>query len=311
MQAFTISQLEAAGGVSRDTVYYYIREGLLPPAQKASATRSIYDESHLELLREIARLKGGGLSLAQIRERLSARVERAVEAAPDLVARQSEDSRSAILQVAARRFAKRGYDRTKITDICKEAGVTAQVLYGHFPSKRHLFLACYRVYYEWMYEQAQPGIDETDDPNARLAWRAWASYGIRSFSPDLQAMARVEAAHPESDLRRPLRELLAEILAPSVQELGAERQPGANPGLFDDELVVYAFEAALGNMQMRASWDDRYSREDVIRTFLAMWMALRAAYSGRLDLTGEWSAVEGLVERLAASEPRTPDAVSP
>jgi AcrR family transcriptional regulator len=191
-----------------------------------------------------------------------------------------------------------------------EAGVTTQVLYGHFPSKRHLFLACYRIYFEWMYELAQPGIDETDDPNARLAWRAWASYGVRFFSPDLQAMARVEAAHPESELRAPLRDLFAEILGSSAEELAAERRAGANPGLFDDELVVYAFEAALGNMQMRASWDDRYSRKDVIRTFLAMWMAIRAVYSGRLDLTGEWSAVEDLVEQLAASEPRVPAAPS-
>ena len=307
IQAFTISQLEKATGVGRDTIYYYIREGLLPAGQKASATRAIYDKSHADLLREIARLKDGGLSLSEIRGRLGARVEKAADSGVDLVARQSEDSRNAILQVAARRFAKQGYERTRIADVCKEAGVTAQVLYGHFPSKRHLFIACYQVYFEWMSEQAQPAIDETNDLNARLAWRAWASYGIQSFSPDLQALSRVEAVHPESELRGVLRDLFTAILDPTVQELAAERGSEAAPGLLDAELVSYAFEGALGNMQMRASWDDTYDKEDVIRNLLVMFMAVRAAYSGRVQLTQEWEAVAGLVDRLSTSGPRTPE----
>jgi AcrR family transcriptional regulator len=185
--------------------------------------------------------------------------------------------------------------------------VTAQVLYANFPSKRHLFIACYQVYFEWMYVQAQPAIDETTDLNARLAWRSWASYGIQAFSPDLQALARVEAVHPKSELRGLLRELFGAILGSSVQELEAERRAGVNPGLFDDELVSYALEGALGNMQMRASWDGKYGKRDVMRTFLAMYMAVRAAYAGRVDLTQEWAAVADLVECLATSAPRAPD----
>jgi AcrR family transcriptional regulator len=307
MQTFTISQLEKATGMGRDTIYYYIREGLLPAGQKASATRSIYTESHADFLREIGRLKAGGLSLSEIRGRLGARFEKAAGSGVDLVARQNEDSRNAILQVAARRFAKQGYERTRIADVCKAAGVTAQVLYRHFPSKRHLFIACYQVYFEWMSAQAQPAIDQTDDLNARLAWRAWASYGIQSFSPDLLGLARVEAVHPESELRGPIRELFSAIFDPTVRELAAERRVEADPGLLDEELVSYAFEGALGSMQMRASWDDRYDKRDVIRNLLVMFMAARAAYSGRLRLTQEWEAVAGLVDRLAASGPHTPE----
>lgn len=305
-EALTISQLEALSGVRRDNIHYYIRRGLLPPGQKARATRAIYEARHVELLREIVRLKQEGLSLDEIRKRLQVYIQAAPLNGSDLVARQREETQKTILQVAARRFAERGYERTRITDICEDAGVTAQVLYQHFPSKHHLFIACYQVYFEWMRKQAQPAIDETNDLNARLAWRSWASYGIRAFSPDLQALARVETVHPESELRDLLRGIFAAILDPSVQELAGERT-SANPGLFDDELVAYAFEGALGNMQMRASWDEKYSKRDVMRTFLAMWMAVRAAYAGRVDLTGEWNAVAGLVERLAATSPRIPE----
>jgi AcrR family transcriptional regulator len=260
----------------------------------------------VELLREIVRLKEEGLSLKAIRTRLRNRIDAAAGKGVDLVARQSEATRTAILETAARRFAERGYEHTRISDLCQEVGVTVQVLYSHFPSKRHLFISCYRVYFQWMYAQVEPAIERTDDLNARLAWRSWASFGIQALSPDLQALARVEAVHAQSDLRPLVRELYAEILRSTVEELGAEHPPDANPGLLDEELVSYALIGALENMQMRASWDAAYTKGDVMRTLLAIYMAVRAVHSGRMDLTDEWSAVAGLVDTLAASSPAHP-----
>ena len=306
MKPLAISELERATGVGRGTIYYYVSEGLLPRGQKASATRAIYGQSHVDLLQEITRLKAEGLSLREIRERLRDRVETAGRSGVDLVAKQTADTRDAILQTAARRFAERGYERTRIGDLCKEVGITAQVLYGIFPSKRHLFIACYDVYFEWMRKQVEPPIEETGDSAARLAWRSWASYGIQALSPDLQALARVEAFHPESELRSLVRGVYGKILAGTGGELAEGRRAGANPGLFDDELVVYAFLGALENMQMRASWDNAYTRQDVMRNLVAIFMAVRAAYAGRIELSEEWEAVAGLVDRLAASTPRPP-----
>ena len=56
---------------------------------------------------------------------------------------------------------------------------------------------------------------------------------------------------------------------------------------------------------MRASWDERYSRRDVMRNLLAMYMAVRAVHSGRLDLAAEWSEIADLVEKLGAIDPET------
>lgn len=305
MKPLTISQLERLSGVSRSTIYYYISEGLLPSAQKASATRAVYNQTHFDLLRQIKHLKAQGLSLTEIRARLSAQVQAAANNGVDLVAKQSEETRNAILQTAARRFAEQGYKGTRVADICKEVGVTPQALYGQFPSKRHLFIACYEVYYNWMSAQVEPAAAAVADSAAKLAWRGWASFSIQSFTPDLQAMARVEAFHAESDLRPLVRDIHQKILADTQAELGNERRPGANPSLFDDELVSYALVGALENMQMRASWDNEYTRLDVIRNFLAVFMAVRAAYAGRIDLTGEWEAVAPLVKELVARLPHS------
>jgi len=299
--------------VSRDTIHYYISEGLLPPGQKASARRAIYDHSHVELLKEIRNLKTQGLTLKEIRDRLDDRIRAATDRGVDLVARETEAVRAAILEVAARRFAERGYEKTRVSDVCREAGVTPQVLYSNFPSKRHLFIHCYRVYYQWMREQVEPLAEQTDDLNARLALRSWASLGIQALSPDLQAMARVEVFHPESELRPLVRELYEEILRSTVRELESERLGAPGPAdeegrleqeeLLDTELVSYAFIGALESMQMRASWDGRYSRRDVMRNLLVMYMAVRGVLSGRVDVRGEWAAVARLVDSLSDNEP--------
>ncbi len=211
------------------------------------------------------------------------------------------------MQVAARRFAEDGYEKTRISDICTDMGVNAQLIYAHFPSKKHLFMACFAVYFEWMNSQVIAPIAESADSAARLAWRVWAGLGLQTLSRDLQAMARVEALHPESELRPLVRDVYEKMLAGSADELAADRKTGANAGLFDDELVAYGFLGVLENMYLRSTWDRRYTNEDILRNLVAMFLAVRAAYEGRVDLSEDWQALAGLVKDLGQ---RTPDVAS-
>jgi AcrR family transcriptional regulator len=48
-------------------------------------------------------------------------------------------SRNAILNVAMKHFAQKGYAACSIREICQAAGVTKPVLYYHFRSKEHLY----------------------------------------------------------------------------------------------------------------------------------------------------------------------------
>lgn len=304
MQPLNIAELERVTGVGRTTIHHYIRIGLLPPAQKSSRTRAFYDSSHVELLKEIAGLKDKGLNLNEIEVQLGPRIEAAQEKRVDLVAMQTEEARKAILEAAAHRFAELGYENTRISDICKDVGITAPLLYAHFPSKRHLFIACFRVYLEWLFPEVAGSIKNLTDSAARSVWRLWAGYARQALSPDLQALARVEAIHPESELRPLVRDTYEQMLADPIKELAAERKSGANPGLLDDELVVYGLMGAFENMQMRASWDQKYTVEDVIRNRVVIFLAVRAAYRGTVDLAGEWDELRDLVRQVAAEVPK-------
>lgn len=54
---YKMKQLEEMTGVSRETVRFYISEGLLPPPVKSARNMAWYSERHVELLRLITRLQ--------------------------------------------------------------------------------------------------------------------------------------------------------------------------------------------------------------------------------------------------------------
>ncbi|GAA1429923.1 MerR family transcriptional regulator [Microlunatus lacustris] len=74
-----ISELARAADVPLATVKFYLREGLLPPGERTSATQARYHDAHLDRLRLVRALTGpGGLSLAAVR-----RVVGAIESPPE------------------------------------------------------------------------------------------------------------------------------------------------------------------------------------------------------------------------------------
>ena len=225
MRALTIGELETESGVSRSTIYYYVRAGLLPPAQKSSPTRAIYTDDHVELLDEIRRLKQDGLDIRAIREQLKQRVHSASQNGEDLVARQGEETRRAILRTAAREFARNGYRQTRIADIIAELGITPQVLYSHYPTKRDLFAASYRACLEASMGVIEPRLADESDPATRLVWRMLGDYGLRALNPDLLYLAR-DAAYDDPETTRELRKAHEHILGNQERDLAGFR-PGA------------------------------------------------------------------------------------
>ena len=69
----TISALASSVGLKPDTVRYYERVGLLPPAPRSPAGYRLYGEEATERLRFIRGAQGVGLRLADIKELLEVR----------------------------------------------------------------------------------------------------------------------------------------------------------------------------------------------------------------------------------------------
>ncbi len=299
MRGLTISELEKLSGVRRGVIYYYVHRGLLPQAQKASATRAIYAEDHLDLLARIGTLKDEGLTLDEIRERLASRVEATAAPDVDLVAGEMRRRRDAILEEAARQFAAKGYRRTRIADICNALGIAPQALYGHFPTKQALFVACYQVFAEWMAEDVEPHVEVERDPAARLIWRMRASAAIQAFGPDLQALAQAASVHEDGELQEMTQETYRVITERAEADLAAVHDPEAAPSLLTEELAAMGLQGAFERMLMRVAWDDHYDLRDAMRTHLVLYLALEAVLDGRLDISGRLAQVEALLDEVS------------
>lgn len=66
-----IGAVEEKTGLSRDTIHHYVREGLLHPPQKISATVAYFDRTHVQRLRAIRALRAASLPLATVKRLLA------------------------------------------------------------------------------------------------------------------------------------------------------------------------------------------------------------------------------------------------
>ena len=303
MRALTISELEQASDVPRSTIYYYVREGILPQAQKAAASRAIYTDAHVELLQEIHRLKKEGLPLEEIRVKLDHRIESAEASDVDLVAREAERTRRTILEAAARQFSRKGYKRTRIADIIKEAGISPPAFYTHFRTKRQLLIESFGVFVQWSRELLEPQLASEPDLGVRLLRRTGAFFGVQALSPDRLALVRSEALIEDNEMRQVAQSTYQAMVQGIREDLAHLREQGMAPTGIPDELMAFSLEGALEHVVMRASWDDTYTKRDVVMTHLCIYLAIVAVYTGQLDLTDQLARYGDLVDSLAVFPP--------
>ena len=187
---------------------------------------------------------------------------------------------------------RKGYKRTRVADIIKEAGITPPVFYGHFPSKQDLFVEAFGVFVKWMRGLVEARLADKPDPGARELTRVHAYLGVQTLSPNLMGLVRSEALHEDQEdaLRGAVERSYQDMTQDTLSDLADLRQKAGTRLPASDELMAYGLLGGVENIVMRASWDDRYSRTDVLWSTLCMFLSVQALYSGRLDLSEEFES---------------------
>ncbi|MBH1933808.1 TetR family transcriptional regulator [Streptomyces sp. AV19] len=113
---------------------------------------------------------------------------------------KSEQTRTLILETAMRLFQERGYDRTTMRAIAKEAGVSVGNAYYYFAGKEHLIQGFYDRIAAEHRAAVRDVLDRETDLEARLAGvlRAWLE--IAAPYHEFAAQFFKNAADPESPL---------------------------------------------------------------------------------------------------------------
>jgi DNA-binding transcriptional MerR regulator len=299
VSVLSIGDLENASGVPRTTIYAYLRLGLLPQPQKTATNRSLYTQEHVELLEEIAVLKKAGLSLEQIGAALEDKVDKANESAVDLVAQESERIHNRILAAAVEDFATKGYRNTRVFELTRRLGITTKVFYSHFPSKHRLLIECYTAMAQWSQEWAAAKQALTSDPGERLLWSLASNSLIHDLYPSIFSEVLVEGTNPEGELIGSVEAVWASIvrgIADAFHDLAPQSRSSSVPA----ELIDYSLFGAYERTLLRAAQDNIYSREDLLRTHLWLFLAVRAARAGKVDVDAELTRYEELISRLAS-----------
>lgn len=113
---------------------------------------------------------------------------------------KSEQTRALILETALRLFQERGYDKTTMRAIAKEAGVSVGNAYYYFGSKEHLVQGFYDRIAAEHRAAVRPVLDKETDLEARLAGVLTAWLDIAAPYHEFAAQFFKNAADPESPL---------------------------------------------------------------------------------------------------------------
>ncbi len=132
---YTIRQLAQLYNLSRSTLIYYDKIGLLPPATRSVANYRLYDESARNRLSEICQLRETGLSLSEIKAILKDRKSKVGSALELRLKAINEDIHSlrvqqhqivTILQQTVLQGETHSMDKKRWVDLLRQSGFSKQ-----------------------------------------------------------------------------------------------------------------------------------------------------------------------------------------
>jgi AcrR family transcriptional regulator len=306
IQVYSIRDLEQVTGVPRTTIHYYLRQGLLPRPQKTAASRSLYTDEHVKILKNIAELKGEGHSLLEIESELQPHVDQANEVTVDLVAQEHKRTHNRILALAAQEFATKGYKNTHVTTIMRRLGITATLFYSHFPSKHRLLAECVTVLMNWSIKYVDGKQAETEDPAERLLWNLFGHSRVFELGSAALAVIRVEGTQEDADLRISMEQGLTQTVERILQDLDKEKDRYPHPSKFPGELIALNLFGGYEHVAFRSRFDQQHSRKDLLEAHLWLFLAAQAGRNGEIDIDSRLARYKGLISELSSELPPLP-----
>ncbi len=137
---------------------------------------------------------------------------------------QGRERKQQLVDAAMELFASRGYQATRISDICADAGVAKGLFYWYFPTKLDLFVELVRTMRQRLRRAQADAMDADAGPVDRIRQGAEASVRFIAAHAPYFALIEVERADPAvaDALRGGSRVYLDDVVAlvEEAQELG-------------------------------------------------------------------------------------------
>lgn len=285
-----ISELARRAELPKSTVSYYRKVGLLSPPTRTGRTMAYYDNTHLEELRSIRKLRAKRIPIAFIRARMAKGKPKrgALQARPSSL-RPSEGayrSRSAavghsvdptgrrqqIIEVASRVFLRKGFDRTSIADVTEELHVGRSTFYLYFRDKRGLFVECIDNMFDSIFtNEMRDEVLQEEDPVKRLWKLAQVALTVSPDFFEILRLLRSCSRHESLQLEAKAREIWGRVIAPVKSDL----EQGMRQGVFrdlDPKLLSYVLLGAIDGLSLMCLQNKGYDLEKslgIVEDFVA------------------------------------------
>lgn len=180
------------------------------------------------------------------------------------------ERRELIVEAAGRAFGELGYDGARLDEIAATAGVTKPILYRHFDSKQHLYLALLErhrddlpTFAEHIPTEGEPG------EQLRAVLEIWLDY-VESHSYAWRMIFRDTAGGPQIQaLRDETNSRARAVLAAMIREL-------SDPPIPRRETTPLAQLMSMGMANLVLWWMETpgVSRAAVLDALTRVWAAL-------------------------------------
>jgi AcrR family transcriptional regulator len=154
-----------------------------------------------------------------------------------------------LLDVAERLFAAKGYERTSIEDVAREAGVTRPIVYQHHGSKEGLYLACVKRGRDRFAAEQTAAVEGIADPRERLRVGGDAFFAMIERDPARWVALFGGGSPVIGELAERLAALRLETIAFVTRNVAAAAAPGV-----DRERIEAAAHAITGVGEQLGTW---------------------------------------------------------
>jgi AcrR family transcriptional regulator len=267
-----VSELSRESEIAPSAVHYYVQLGVLHRPEKVGLNVHLYDETHLTRLRQIRQLQEEkGLSLAEIKRILDGDKPRAKSGFLP-AAKEDQENREKILDMAIKLFSEMGYENTKVSDITEALRMGKGTFYGYFKNKRELFIECIdRLGVAIVPRESWDEIRKEKDYVPKNMKRGEAF--LRAF-PGYQGilnMVRGAIGGKDPELARKATQAFRVLSRPLLKDLRRAIADGSVRIKHDEAFVAYlqlVIAEAFGYWQMI---DPRYSAEEGMQILMDIY----------------------------------------
>jgi AcrR family transcriptional regulator len=205
-----------------------------------------------------------------------------VQTAERRLTEQGRERKQQILDAATHLFASRGYQATRVADICTAAGVAKGLFYWYFETKESLFTELIRSMRQQLRRAQGAAMDPEADPVARL--RAGVEASVRFMVDQAAYFSLIESVRTDESMQTVLTEG-GEVYAADTQRVIAEAQ---RAGLIakdaDPHLLTLGVIGAVSHFCQFHRNGKLAMSVDELADFVAAWTARAVGADQRITL---------------------------